>query len=49
MMVVNVLLIIDVMRFCNEGKFKVFFFVSFISVFDIDYYIKLFEDFIRIG
>ncbi|KAI1803549.1 large subunit of L-aminoadipate-semialdehyde dehydrogenase [Daldinia bambusicola] len=49
MMASNVLSTIDAMRLCNEGKAKVFCFVSSTSVLDTDYYIKLSEDQTRTG
>ena len=41
MMAANVLSTVDAMRLCNEGKPKVFSFVSSTSVLDTDYYFKL--------
>lgn len=43
MMAPNVLSTIDAMRLCNEGKPKVFCFVSSTSVLDTEHYIKLSE------
>ncbi|OTB17728.1 hypothetical protein K445DRAFT_315485 [Daldinia sp. EC12] len=45
----NVLSTIDAMRLCNEGKAKVFCFVSSTSVLDTDHYIKLSEEQTRTG
>ncbi|KAK3694472.1 hypothetical protein B0T22DRAFT_507018 [Podospora appendiculata] len=44
MMASNVLSTIDAMRLCNEGKPKVFSFVSSTSVLDTDHYIKLSDE-----
>ncbi|KAK4231115.1 hypothetical protein QBC38DRAFT_466864 [Podospora fimiseda] len=49
MMAANVLSTIDAMKLCNEGKPKVFSFVSSTSVLDTDYYIKLSDEQIRTG
>ncbi|KAI0122333.1 large subunit of L-aminoadipate-semialdehyde dehydrogenase [Daldinia grandis] len=49
MMASNVLSTIDAMKLCNEGKAKVFCFVSSTSVLDTDYYIKLSEEQTRTG
>lgn len=49
MMASNVLSTIDMMRLCNEGKPKIFSFVSSTSALDTDYYIKLSEEQIRSG
>ncbi|KAI1771602.1 large subunit of L-aminoadipate-semialdehyde dehydrogenase [Hypoxylon cercidicola] len=49
MMPSNVLSTVDAMRLCNEGKAKVFCFVSSTSVLDTDYYIKLSEEQTRTG
>ncbi|KAI1469225.1 large subunit of L-aminoadipate-semialdehyde dehydrogenase [Daldinia caldariorum] len=49
MMASNVLSTIDAMRLCNEGKAKVFCFVSSTSVLDTDHYIKLSEEQTRTG
>ncbi|RFU30750.1 hypothetical protein B7463_g5578, partial [Scytalidium lignicola] len=43
MMVSNVLSTIDLMKLCNEGKPKIFSFVSSTSVLDTEHYIKLSE------
>ncbi|KAK8056644.1 alpha-aminoadipate reductase [Apiospora rasikravindrae] len=40
----NVLSTIDALRLCNQGKPKLFSFVSSTSVLDTDYYIKLSQD-----
>ncbi|KAL7619985.1 large subunit of alpha-aminoadipate reductase [Parahypoxylon ruwenzoriense] len=49
MMASNVLSTLDAMKLCNEGKAKVFCFVSSTSVLDTDYYIKLSEEQTRSG
>ncbi|KAI8957193.1 large subunit of L-aminoadipate-semialdehyde dehydrogenase [Daldinia sp. FL1419] len=49
MMASNVLSTIDAMKLCNEGKPKIFCFVSSTSVLDTDYYIKLSEEQTRTG
>jgi len=49
MMASNVLSTVDAMKLCNEGKPKVFCFVSSTSVLDTDYYIKLSEEQTRTG
>lgn len=49
MMAANVLSTLDAMKLCNEGKPKVFSFVSSTSVLDTDYYIKLSDEQIRSG
>ncbi|KAI2777886.1 large subunit of L-aminoadipate-semialdehyde dehydrogenase [Daldinia loculata] len=49
MMASNVLSTIDAMKLCNEGKAKVFSFVSSTSVLDTDHYIKLSEEQTRTG
>ncbi|KAI2471179.1 large subunit of L-aminoadipate-semialdehyde dehydrogenase [Annulohypoxylon bovei var. microspora] len=49
MMASNVLSTIDAMKLCNEGKAKVFCFVSSTSVLDTDYYINLSEEQTRTG
>ncbi|KAI0380887.1 large subunit of L-aminoadipate-semialdehyde dehydrogenase [Hypomontagnella monticulosa] len=49
MMASNVLSTIDAMKLCNEGKAKVFCFVSSTSVLDTDHYIKLSEEQTRTG
>ncbi|EEH37605.1 L-aminoadipate-semialdehyde dehydrogenase large subunit [Paracoccidioides lutzii Pb01] len=41
MMAANVLSTLDAMRLCNEGKPKIFTFVSSTSVLDTDHYVKL--------
>jgi L-aminoadipate-semialdehyde dehydrogenase len=43
MMVSNVISMIDAMKLCNEGKPKLFTFVSFTSVLDTDHYVGLSE------
>ncbi len=40
----NVLSTIDALRLCNQGKPKLFSFVSSTSVLDTDHYIKLSQD-----
>ncbi|KAL2154625.1 hypothetical protein VTH82DRAFT_3301 [Thermothelomyces myriococcoides] len=49
MMAANVLSTIDAMRLCNEGKPKVFTFVSSTSVLDTEYYIRLSNEQISTG
>ncbi|ROW12154.1 hypothetical protein VMCG_00309 [Cytospora schulzeri] len=49
MMEPNVLSTVDAMRLCNEGKPKLFSFVSSTAVLDSDHYIKLSEDLTRSG
>lgn len=49
MMASNVLSTIDAMKLCNEGKPKVFSFVSSTSVLDTDYYVKLSEEQVSTG
>jgi len=49
MIATNVISTIDAMRLCNEGKPKIFTFVSSTSVLDTDYYIKLSEKQISTG
>ncbi|KAI0879843.1 large subunit of L-aminoadipate-semialdehyde dehydrogenase [Annulohypoxylon maeteangense] len=49
MMASNVLSTVDAMKLCNEGKAKVFCFVSSTSVLDTDYYINLSEEQTRTG
>ncbi|KAI1100056.1 large subunit of L-aminoadipate-semialdehyde dehydrogenase [Jackrogersella minutella] len=49
MMASNVLSTINAMKLCNEGKVKVFCFVSSTSVLDTDYYINLSEEQTRTG
>ncbi|KAM7211702.1 hypothetical protein V8F06_012916 [Rhypophila decipiens] len=44
MMASNVLSTVDAMKLCNEGKAKVFCFVSSTSVLDTDHYIKLSDE-----
>jgi L-2-aminoadipate reductase len=45
----NVISTIDAMKLCNEGKPKLFTFVSSTSVLDTDYYVKLSEEQISTG
>ena len=49
MMASNVLSTMDAMKLCNEGKPKVFSFVSSTSVLDTDYYVKLSEEQVSTG
>jgi L-aminoadipate-semialdehyde dehydrogenase len=49
MMASNVLSTVEAMKLCNEGKPKLFAFVSSTSVLDNDYYVKLSEQQIRTG
>ena len=49
MMASNILSTIDAVKLCNEGKPKVFCFVSSTSVLDTDHYIKLSEEQVRTG
>jgi L-aminoadipate-semialdehyde dehydrogenase len=49
MMASNVISTIDAMRLCNEGKPKIFTFVSSTSVLDTDHYVKLSEKQISTG
>ncbi|KAK3329989.1 hypothetical protein B0H66DRAFT_508823 [Apodospora peruviana] len=49
MMASNVLSTVDAMKLCNEGKPKVFCFVSSTSVLDTDHYIKLSEEQVSTG
>ena len=45
----NVISTIDAMKLCNEGKPKIFAFVSSTSVLDTDYYVKLSEQQVSTG
>lgn len=45
----NVLSVIDAMKLCNEGKAKLFSFVSSTSTLDTDYYYNLSRDQVAIG
>ena len=45
----NVISTIDAMKFCNEGKPKIFAFVSSTSVLDTDYYVRLSEEQVSTG
>jgi len=49
MMASNVLSTMDAMKLCNEGRPKVFCFVSSTSVLDTDHYIKLSEEQVSTG
>ncbi|MCJ1248720.1 large subunit of alpha-aminoadipate reductase [Trapelia coarctata] len=49
MMASNVISTIDAMKLCNEGKPKIFTFVSSTSVLDTDHYVKLSEQQISTG
>jgi L-aminoadipate-semialdehyde dehydrogenase len=49
MMASNVISTIDAMKLCNEGKPKIFTFVSSTSVLDTDHYVKLSEKQISTG
>ena len=49
MMAANVISTIDAMKLCNEGKPKLFTFVSSTSVLDTDHYVKLSEQQIGTG
>ena len=49
MMDSNVISTIDAMKLCNEGKPKIFAFVSSTSVLDTDYYVKLSEERVSTG
>lgn len=49
MMASNVLSTVDAMKLCNEGKPKVFTFVSSTSVLDTDHYIKLSDEQVSTG
>lgn len=49
MMATNVLSTLDALKLCNEGKPKIFTFISSTSVLDSDHYIRLSEEAIRTG
>ncbi|KAK2787436.1 large subunit of alpha-aminoadipate reductase [Emmonsiellopsis sp. PD_33] len=49
MMASNVISTVDAMRLCNEGKPKIFTFVSSTSVLDTDHYVKLSDQQISTG